>query len=414
MHIDTTQGAAGGHGGYDQDSVFSVTDVTRHLKHIIESTIPQVLVEGEIANFTRHRSGHIYFSLKDANATLRCVFFRSHNVMLPFKPKEGDKVVCSGRLSVYERSGAYQLNVVKMFPSGVGELQMRFEALKRKLDALGMFDEAHKKPLPAFPRSIGVVTSATGAAIQDIRTVISRRWPCRILLYPAVVQGPDAPPQIIRGIEYFNHVHPVDLLIVGRGGGSQEDLFCFNDEALAQSIFQSTIPVISAVGHEIDFSISDFVADVRAATPSAAAELAVPDRTEILGRVDALQHRLQAHLGGMVNRKHILLHQRYNALTRLHPRQKLRVRQQQLDEAELRLGHLLERSMEKTQNRLNMLAAELQELSPLAAMRRGYAIARHGKKVLHSVQDVTPEQRLEVVLHDGRVMCDVREIHEEN
>lgn len=399
--------------GYDEDNVFSVSEVTRHLKHIIESTIPQVLVQGEIANFTRHRSGHMYFSLKDANATLRCVFFRSHNVMLPFVPSEGDKVVCSGKLSVYERSGSYQLSVVKMFPSGVGELQMRFEALKQKLDDRGMFDEAHKKPLPAFPRSVGVVTSATGAAIQDIRTVVSRRWPCRILLYPAVVQGPDAPSQIIRGIEYFNASHPVDLLIVGRGGGSQEDLFCFNDEALAQAIYQSNIPVISAVGHEIDFTISDFVADVRAATPSAAAELAVPDRSEIMGQVHALQQRMQAHLGGMINRKHIVLHKRCNALTRLHPRQKLRARQQQLDEAELRMRHLLERNLEKTRNRVNMLAAELQELSPLAAMRRGYAIARQGKTVLHSVQDVVPENQLEVVLNDGRMMCDVREIHEE-
>ena len=400
--------------GYDRDNVFSVTEVTQHLKHIIETSVPGVLVEGEIANFTRHRSGHIYFSLKDAGASLRCVFFKSYNVMLPFKPREGDSVVCAGKLSVYERSGSYQLTVTRMYSSGVGELQQRFEALKARLDAEGLFAATHKKPLPSFPRRVGVVTSATGAAIQDIRNVISRRYPCRIFLYSATVQGPDAANQVIRGIKFFNKQFPVDVLIIGRGGGSQEDLFCFNDETLARTIFASNIPIISAVGHEIDFTISDFVADLRAPTPSAAAELAVPNRDDILAQLAASQHTMKSYLAGHLHQKELYLQRLYTTLTGLHPRQKLRSYQQRLDEVTLRMEHATQRSLERTQNRLNRLQAELNGLSPLAAMQRGYAIARQLKTVIHSVTQLDASMPLEVNFSDGKALCDIREIDEKN
>jgi len=225
----------------DRNNVFSVSEINLHIKHILENSIPQLLVEGEIANFTRHRSGHIYFSLKDENSSIRCVFFRSYAQSLDFNPKEGDKVICKGKITVFERAGNYQLNVIKMIPSGIGELQLKFEKLKAKLKEEGLFDIKYKKELPKFPKVVGVVTSSSGAAIRDIKKVISRRFPIKILLYPANVQGEKAAKEIIEGIRYFNLKKNVDVIIIGRGGGSQEDLFCFNDENLAYEIFKSEI-----------------------------------------------------------------------------------------------------------------------------------------------------------------------------
>ena len=278
----------------NKENIFTVSEVTKHIKNILESNIPNLYVTGEIANFTHHSSGHIYFSMKDPGSSLRCVFFRSYNQQLQFSPKVGDKVICLGKATVFEKSGNYQLNVMKMFLSGVGELQLKFEELKKKLSQEGLFDEIHKQPLPPYPEKIGVITSSTGAAINDIKNVISRRFPCRIFLYPATVQGDKAAKEMIAGINFFNEEFPVDLLIVGRGGGSQEDLFCFNDETLARAIFNSRIPVISAVGHEIDFTIADWVSDLRAPTPSAAAELAVPNSDDLLQMIKSRADRLKS------------------------------------------------------------------------------------------------------------------------
>ncbi|HQO47117.1 MAG TPA: exodeoxyribonuclease VII large subunit, partial [Candidatus Cloacimonas sp.] len=250
--------------------IYSVYEITRQVRQVIESSLQPVFVTGEISGFIHHSSGHIYFNLKDENATLRCTFFKGANAALTFQPADGMQVICFGKLTVYEKGGYYNLNVQKMQEAGLGLLQQKFEQLKKKLEKEGLFATEHKKPLPKYPDRIGIITSPTGAALQDIINIIKRRYPVEIIVYPALVQGSDAPSQIIQGIKYFNTTKDVDFIIITRGGGSQEDLFCFNDEALARAIYASSLPVISAVGHEIDFTLTDFVADLRAPTPSAA------------------------------------------------------------------------------------------------------------------------------------------------
>ena len=394
----------------NKENIFTVSEVNRHLKNVIESSIPTLYVEGEIANFTRHSSGHIYFSMKDERSSLRCVFFRSYNAHLQFNPKVGDQVICAGKLSVFERAGNYQLNVTRMFPSGIGELQIKFEELKRKLSEEGLFDEQYKKSIPKFPESIGVVTSETGAAFQDIRNVISRRYPCEIYLYPATVQGEKATPEIIAGIRFFNEQKKVDVLIIGRGGGSQEDLFCFNDEKLARIIFASEIPLISAVGHEIDFTISDFVADMRAPTPSAAAELAVPDRIELLNKIKNIANRITRSSLENINSHKLFLLDLENRLSRHHPKFLLQSFQQRLDGSALKLKHLFRQKINKHQNRLEILSRQLQELSPYEAMKRGYSLVRQRNKILNSVNKLDKKELLEIALSDGSCNCEIREI----
>jgi len=394
----------------NQDNVFSVSEITSHIKHVMETNLPNMFVEGEISNFTKHGSGHMYFSLKDPGSSIRCVFFRGHNSLLTFRPKVGDKVVCAGKVTVYERSGSYQLNVTRMFLSGVGELQIKFDKLKKKLEAEGLFDEIHKKPIPAFPKKIGVVTSATGAAFQDIKNVITRRFPAEIYLYPATVQGERAAGEVVKGIEFFNQQFPVDLLIIGRGGGSQEDLFCFNDEELARTIFASQIPIISGVGHEIDFTISDFVADLRAPTPSAAAELAVPDREKILQNLALYQRKMKLGVENILNRKKLALQSRDSMLLRYHPEKILQSYQQRLDEATIRLSYRTTDYIKSYRNRLNILSTELKELSPQEAMKRGYSFIRMKKKLLNSVQKLNKGDNLEIILSDGKVQTEIQEI----
>ncbi|MCK4312228.1 MAG: exodeoxyribonuclease VII large subunit, partial [Candidatus Cloacimonetes bacterium] len=384
-----------------KENIFTVSEVNKHIKNVIESNIPNLFVEGEIANFTKHSSGHIYFSLKDEKSTLRCVFFKTYNLLLTFTPKNGDKVICAGKITVFEKGGSYQLNITRMIPSGIGELQIRFEELKRKLSEEGLFDEKHKKPIPQFPETIGVVTSATGAAIQDIRNVISRRYPTKIFLYPATVQGEKAPLEIIEGIKYFNEQHPVDVLIIGRGGGSQEDLFCFNDEELARAIFASKIPVISAVGHEIDFTISDFVADLRAPTPSAAAELAVPDRIELLNQVNGFVNSLRYSTQQFFISKKLEIQELEITLNKYHPQNILQSLQQRLDEATLKLNHNLQRILKDYRNRLAILANELKELSPYEALKRGYSLIRKKTKIINTIKKLTKKESLELILSDG-------------
>ena len=391
----------------NKDNVFSVSEITTHLKNVIESNIPNLFVEGEISNFTHHGSGHIYFSLKDAKASLRCVFFRSYNLQLQFKPKVGDKVVCAGKLSVFERSGSYQLNVTRMLPSGIGELQLKFEELKKKLSAEGLFDEKQKKPIPKFPEKIGVVTSETGAAFQDIKNVLSRRFPCEIYLYPATVQGERAAKEVIRGIEFFNAEKPVDVIIIGRGGGSQEDLFCFNDEALARAIFTSDIPVISAVGHEIDFTISDFVADLRAPTPSAAAELAVPDKAELAEYLRSRVSRLQSLSANHIISKRLKVQNLKAKLYEFHPKLIIQNMQQRIDEATMKMEHLSENILAKYKNKLNILENQLKELSPYEAMKRGYSIIQQQKKIQNSIAGLQKDDELEILFADGTCECKV-------
>ncbi len=276
--------------------IFSVKEINNHIKNILENNIPSLYVQGEITNFVRHSSGHIYFSVKDDSSTLRCVFFRQNNFNLDFYPKNGDKVILFGNITLYVKGGSYQFNVRNIFSSGKGLLQIKFEQLKAKLDSQGIFAESHKQGIPSFPQKIAVITSPTGAALQDIKNVIFRRFPVELLLYPVSVQGQEAAKSLIEAVQYFTTNPVVDVLIISRGGGSQEDLFCFNDEDLVRAIYDCPIPVISGVGHEIDFTLTDFVADLRAPTPSAAAELAVPDRVQLQNKLDQFKTEMQLNL----------------------------------------------------------------------------------------------------------------------
>ena len=297
----------------DADNIFEVFEVTAHIKNLLENNIGVIDIKGEVSNLSQPTSGHIYFNLKDEKALIRCVFFQTYNKLLKFQPKNGAKVVVTGKISVYERDGQYQIIVSGMKELGIGTLHEQFEALKEKLRKEGLFDSEHKKELPILPSSIGIITSETGSVLQDMLNIFNRRFPVEILLYSAMVQGVEAPKTLKEGIDYFSQSGEVDLIIIGRGGGSLEDLFCFNDEGLARAIFNCTIPVISAVGHETDFTICDFVSDVRAATPSVAAELAVPDKAQL---TQILQNKKKQLESLVINRlqarkQKLLLAERY-------------------------------------------------------------------------------------------------------
>jgi len=393
----------------DKDNVFTVSEVNHHIRNVIENNIPNLFVEGEIANFTHHRSGHIYFSLKDEKSTLRCVFFKAANLSLKFQPKVGDKVICLGKISVYEKGGNYQLNVSKMLPSGIGELQLKFDELKRRLTEEGLFDNSYKKAIPKFPESVGIITSSTGAAVEDIRNVISRRYPTKVYLYPATVQGDNAAKELIAGIDYFNTEFPVDVLIIGRGGGSQEDLFCFNDEDLARKIFACKIPIISAVGHEIDFTISDFVADLRAPTPSAAAELAVPDRRELTDRVNNLFSSLRYTTQHYFNSKKLEIQELQNALDRQHPKNILKDFYARLERTVMKLNSTAHDILQTKRSKLGILFNELRELSPHEALKRGYSLIRKEKKILNSINNINISDKLQLILSDGKCTAEIIE-----
>jgi exodeoxyribonuclease VII large subunit len=394
----------------DKDNVFSVSEVNLHIKHILENSVPNLYVEGEIANFTKHASGHMYFSLKDEKSTLRCVFFRSYNNLLNFQPKNGAQVICLGKVTVFEKGGNYQINVSKMMLSGIGDLQRKFEELKEKLEMEGLFSNEHKKEIPEFPETIGVITSSTGAAIQDIQNVLARRFPCSVFLYPATVQGAKAPYELIQGLQYFNKKKNVDVIIIGRGGGSQEDLFCFNDEQLAREIFASKIPVISAVGHEIDFTIADFVADLRAPTPSAAAELVVPNKEDVLGQLNAIKANINTQLQHKIYQHRIMLQDVEARISKYHPRNLLQSYQQELDEITLRFSHQLYNRLQQKKQKLQLLEQSIRELSPNEILKRGYQLMRFENHFIRSAQEVSNGMEVELLMSDGNVNCTLENV----
>lgn len=444
----------------DEIIVFSVYEVTMHLRQVIESTIEPMYITGEISNFTHHSSGHMYFNLKDAKATMRCTFFRNSNFSMNFKPEDGMQVICFGRLTVYEKGGTYNLNVNSMQLSGQGDLARQFELLKKKLEAEGLFSAEHKQPLPRYPQKIGIVSSPTGAALQDIMNILKRRFPVEVILYPALVQGSDAPPQLIKGMKYFNTRNDIDLIILTRGGGSQEDLWAFNDEGLARAVFASRIPVISAVGHEIDFSISDFVADHRAPTPSAAAELAVPDKTDLMayltalgkrmdilakrvlnskiGRLQLADHKLQANNPvQVVNRYGRDLDMATMKLEKV--RQKLKQKAQMLQRvgdtfisggkynlktrimsSDRRLDAIEQRvkirsadAIRLKQEQIDLLELRLSSSSPKHILSKGYAIVQKGDKLLRSIRQIDKHDSLKLILSDGIADLEVHSTSEE-
>ncbi|HPK41083.1 MAG TPA: exodeoxyribonuclease VII large subunit [Candidatus Cloacimonadota bacterium] len=360
-----------------EENIFTVTEINRHLKNVLENMVGNLLIEGEIANFTHHSSGHKYFSLKDEYSTIKCVFFKTYNHYIKFSPKNGDKVVCGGKVSVYEPQGTYQIQVLNMYQSGTGELQKQFEALKKKLFDEGLFAEEHKKSIPAIPQTIGIITSESGAALQDVLNVISRRYPIRILLYPAIVQGDKAAQEIIKGLQYFNEKNNVDVILITRGGGSQEDLFCFNDELLAREIFKSKIPTVSAVGHEIDFTISDFVADLRAPTPSAAAEILVPDRQELLENLKQKERQIKKLCLYAISQQKNTLHGQNNKMQQFHPIKKIYVLQQKLDQHSLVLMRI-PNAIQKKSVQLHQLQTRLMTFEPRNI------IMRHKQKILEA------------------------------
>ncbi len=396
--------------------VYSVAELTREIKLLLETTIPVVWVMGEISNLKMHSSGHLYFSLKDRDSQLPCVMWRSRNVALFFTPQDGMKVLALGKVTVYEKRGYYQFDVIKMQPAGIGELQLAFEQLKTRLQQEGLFRADLKKPLPAYPMRIGIVTSPTGAAIQDLVNILNRRFPgIEIILRPVKVQGEGAAEEIATAIDEFNEFGKVDVLIVGRGGGSLEDLWAFNEEIVARAIFRSKIPVISAVGHEIDFSISDFVADLRAPTPSAAAELAVPDRKEVLNRVLQYRKRMVESCTNFIQYQRDRLDSLITSYRFLRTPDLVRQYQQRLDELTHTLRLSAEHRVRLLSQHLSSLSHRLRSLAPQSVLKRGYSICYRSKdnQVVTRARSLQVEDRIRVQFYQGQIAGKVEQVIEE-
>ncbi len=425
---------------FDPKTVFTVSQVNEYVKYLIEDSpvLDSVYVAGEISNLTAyHASGHMYFSVKDEGGVLRTVMFRSAAQKLRFRPENGMRVILHGRITVYPPSGQYQLNADAIEPDGVGALALAYEQLKQKLSAEGLFDDSRKKPIPLYPRTIGVITSPTGAAVRDIINILTRRYPAaKMVLFPALVQGENAPKQLSSGIRFFNKYQSVDVILLGRGGGSPEELWAFNDETLARTVAASDIPVISAVGHETDFTICDFVADLRAPTPSAAAELCVPDREELAAKIDALSARMQAAVS--VQLRHA--RQTVSALSEKRvlssPDSFLYHRRMDLDLLCARMANAAEKTVHRSRSRLEPLSfaldhgvqrrlsdargtlsaqtARLEALSPLSVLSRGYAAVfdRTGDSV-RSITALQPGTQLRLRLSDGYADADITDIYPE-
>ncbi|MCP5096207.1 MAG: exodeoxyribonuclease VII large subunit [Chloroflexi bacterium] len=390
---------------------WSVSDLTRYIRDLFEVDfrLQDVEVTGEISNFTQARSGHLYFTLKDSQSQLKCVMWRSAAEKLRFSPQEGDAVVLNGRISIYEASGVYQLYAERMQPAGRGDLAIAFEALKQKLTDEGLFDEIYKKSIPPFPRKIGIVTSADAAALRDILNVLRRRYPLlAVLIAPTLVQGKDAPVQIVRALQWLDGRNDIDTIIVARGGGSIEDLWGFNDEQVARAIFNAEHPIISGVGHETDFTIADFVADLRAPTPSAAAELAVPDIEELEGILLGLQSRLQANMSDKIDQARVQVHALTRAMSHLTPRNRVNSARQTMDGVLMRLDTAVYRNVDQQRHRLALAQASLTAVSPLATLSRGYAIVRQENgRIVRSVHDVQSGESVTIQVVDGEFKSEV-------
>lgn len=391
--------------------VLSVSQLNRYVKSIIEQdyNLQTVFVQGEISNFTNHyRTGHYYMTIKDEYSSIRAVMFKSANSRLRFMPENSMNVIIKGRVSVFERDGQYQLYIDDMQPDGAGALSLAFEQLKNKLAAEGLFDESRKRPIPRFPERVGVVTSPTGAAIRDIINVISRRFPAaELILCPVQVQGASAAGQIKAAIELFNTKKAADVLIVGRGGGSAEELWAFNEEPVARAVAASEIPVISAVGHETDFTICDFAADLRAPTPSAAAEIAVPDITALGELLGSFSRRMNSAVGGTLSHEKARLEARAQLLKRLSPRNYIDDLAARCGGAGVRIDSAVRHSMEVRRGEISTLCARLDTLSPLRVIARGYAVASSGGKVLTSPSQVKVGDTIDLRLAGGELKCEV-------
>ncbi len=391
------------------ERVLKVKDLTRLVRGVLESSFSAVIVEGEVSNFKRHMpSGHLYFTLKDDEAQVRCVMWRSDAAKVRFDINDGMKIVVKGRVSLYEPRGDFQLYAVSILPAGQGALQLAFEQLKKKLEEEGLFEEERKKQIPEFPRRIGVVTSLEGAAVRDIISVIGRRFAgVEVVIYPVKVQGEGSADEIARAIRDFNKMASVDVLIVGRGGGSLEDLWAFNEEAVARAIFESEIPVISAVGHQVDFTISDFVADVRAATPSAAAELVVPDRNEIEAGIQGLTRTMARTVEQKIYGLSLELDKLSHHYALRQPSSMVDQRSQFVDELSRRLGTETQHFIDAASQKLSATTSHLNALNPKAVLKRGYAFVESQGSIVSSVRAVERGDRAAIHLHDGTLDTEI-------
>ncbi len=389
--------------------VISVSQLNRYVKSLLEgdANLAAVYIGGEISNFTNHyKSGHLYMSLKDEGAVVKAVMFRAYASKLAFTPENGMKVIVRARVSLYEKDGAFQIYIEEMQPDGVGALQIAFEQLKKKLAAEGLFEASRKKPLPRYPARVGVITSPTGAAVRDIFNVLGRRFPlARVVFTPVLVQGEGAPAQLVAALRRFNETNAADVLIIGRGGGSIEELWAFNDETVARAVAASRIPVISAVGHETDFTICDFVADLRAPTPSAAAELAVPDQHQLATRLTQLYGALRQSALHRVEVEN-------TRLASIRGKRCLATPLFYVEEQGMRLDYFVRRfaatarvQTSRAEGRLSAAAGKLDALSPLKVLSRGYSIVYKDGEVQHSVEGIRSGDKLSLRLSDGRIEC---------
>lgn len=392
-------------------NIYTVSQVNQYIKALLDRDreLTALYVRGEISNYKAYPSGHHYFSLKDGEGAIRCVMFKREAMSLRFRPENGMKVIAFGRVAVFPRDGQYQLYCTALTPEGVGDLHLAFEQLKQKLYAEGLFDPAHKKPIPRFPKRIALITSAAGAAVRDMLRILGARWPmAEVFLLPVRVQGTEAPGELCAAIAWANRHQVADLIITGRGGGSMEDLWAFNDENVARTIYHSAIPVISAVGHEPDVTIADFVADLRAATPSNAAELAVPDQSEVAVWLRQMEGRLAQAMGRKLERARKDLDRAARCRALQDPMNYVDDKRMVLDYQREKLAAGLNAALNRERQRFGQLASKLDALSPLKVLGRGYAIPRKGDGgVVRSVSDVTPGDGLKLRVADGEISCQV-------
>lgn len=390
-------------------NAYSVEQVNQYIKRMFEQDffLAKIMVKGEVSNCKYHSSGHIYFTLKDSNATLAVVMFASKRTGLKFKLQEGQKVVVTGSIETYVRDGRYQLYANQIVLDGAGELFLKFEALKRELSEMGMFEDEYKQPIPEFSKTVGIVTAPTGAAVRDIIQIASRRNPyVQLILYPALVQGEGASDSIVEGIEILDE-YGVDVIIVGRGGGSMEDLWAFNEEKVARAIFHCNTPVISAVGHETDITIADFVADLRAPTPSAAAELAVFDFGLVEERMDELRRRLKAGLDFQIEYKRHIYDSFINRFRLLSPENQIREKRMMSLSLEQKMSGIMQRILEKHRYQLAVYIEKLNGLSPTAKLNQGYSYVAKENRNVSSIKQVTKGDCLDIYVTDGKIQTEV-------
>ena len=393
--------------------VYSVSELTKNIRSILEESFQSIWVEGEVSNFIKHQSGHMYFSIKDKESVIACIFFRGANASLKFEIKDGMKVLCFGKISVYDKRGQYQLYVKSVEPKGAGALQIAFEQLKEKLKKEELFDEAHKNPLPYLPQRVGVITSPTGAAIRDILNVAKRRFSnIEIILNPVRVQGDEAKQEIVEALDLFNTLKNVDVIILGRGGGSLEDLWAFNEEIVARAIYVSSIPIISAVGHEIDWTISDLVADRRAPTPSAAAELIIPKKEDLLFSLNNLSDRMTTSLLSKVDFMSTRLKDISERRVLKEPLNIIVQREQEIDDIAETLSKQIDFTLKLTNENVNNLIGKLHALSPLGILSRGYSITMNkpGEKIIKDTNTLKKGDIIKTKLSKGEIISRVEDL----